>query len=80
MLGTQPDTTSVLDAIDQISFEEGRGTETGKVSSNRHYDRDINFDLHLGNQLHDRFVRGKSVRREIKLKSRCRRHHRRSFQ
>jgi len=31
MLGTQPDTDSVLDAIDQISFEEGRGTETGKA-------------------------------------------------
>ena len=32
MLGTQPDTDSVLQAIDQISFEEGRGTETGKDS------------------------------------------------
>ena len=45
MLGTQPDTTSVLDAIDQISFEEGRGTETGKVSSNGNYVRGINFNL-----------------------------------
>ena len=36
MLGTQPDTDSVLDAIDQISFEEGRGTETGKVMCSKY--------------------------------------------
>lgn len=31
MLGTQSNTSSVLEAVDMISFEEGRGTETGKA-------------------------------------------------